>query len=368
MTASIPLHTLTCKLYKSLVRLEQCLISLRFSYGNNIATLASSLDSTPGKYMLRPRDGECNDKSAQDESVQGYINSPTTYGFFAYRFWIKDKNNAAELDLVHAMQDESTITPVPRTWHSFANAAPALTNETLKETLGSTYSPSGILNVLARISATNPPIEASDWARVNSKLSAAGLSNGIYTPPADVDLSAADSLADALVASALASPRGQRDLGNGWEVAFPETAGNFSTDYEARSYLAQRLYGLLTPDVALYPAYVRDTVGDNQNLVVGAGEAYLLTFSGRPPLAEKGFWSITAYDEDQYLIPNGIDVQSLGTASNMTYPDGEPIYRNGREYGPDGQFQILLQPAGLYPPANWTSKCVLLSLAASEER
>jgi hypothetical protein len=46
-------------------------------------------------------------------------------------------------------------------------------------------------------------------------------------------------------------------------------------------------------------------------------------------------------------------VYALGDRSNITYPSGARVYSNERSE--DGMFQILMQPADVTPPANWTS-------------
>jgi len=89
--------------------------------------------------------------------------------------------------------------------------------------------------------------------------------------------------------------------------------------------------------------------------------AYMFTFAGIPDVS--GFWSLTVYNMQGYLVDNYLSQYSLGDRSNLTYPDGTPVY--GNEV-PDGSaakkpfvemktFQILLQPADNPPPATWTS-------------
>jgi len=61
---------------------------------------------------------------------------------------------------------------------------------------------------------------------------------------------------------------------------------------------------------------------------------------------------LTAYDSAGFLIPNPRDVYSLGDRSQLTYPSGESVYGGPEEQ--DGPFQLLIQPADVAPPANWT--------------
>ncbi len=308
-------------------------------------TLASTLDSIPGKYLIRPASQR---PATSAGKYQAIVESPVSYGFLAYRFFVKDKTNISDFDVVHAMQNATIVKSKPRRTSTFADAAPPVSSEVLN---GST------LEVLARIAPFNPPATAKERKRVNKILTRAGISEGVYTSPKGANLTAASALANSTLASALASVSGTQSLGNGWVSWFPTTIGNYSDDYLGRRYIADHLYAALTPDVARYPTYTKDTIGENQNLEVGVKEAYLMTFYSKPPLVQSGFWSVTAYDGQQHLIPNGLNRYSLGTASGMTYPDGRLIYplSAGSQQDDDGTFRVLLQPAGLYPPANWTS-------------
>jgi hypothetical protein len=84
-------------------------------------------------------------------------------------------------------------------------------------------------------------------------------------------------------------------------------------------------------------------------------EAYLFTFAGKPPLRSTGFWSLTMYNSDGFLVQNPLDIYSVSDRTNITYPNGIPVYGIGG--GPEDQpFQIIVQSAAVSPPANWTQK------------
>ena len=93
---------------------------------------------------------------------------------------------------------------------------------------------------------------------------------------------------------------------------------------------------------------------EGELLTLGADESYIYTFSGKPPLRGLGFWSLTVYDGDGYLIPNPRNASSLGDRSNITYPSGDAVYGSDSDTEQDGEFQLLIQPADVSPPANWT--------------
>ncbi len=126
--------------------------------------------------------------------------------------------------------------------------------------------------------------------------------------------------------------------------------GNFGVHYASRKYIAQIAYLELVPSEALYPSYSDEAATGTTNL--GPKEAFLFTFSAPPPTQSSGFWSLTVYGGDQFLIPNQLNRYEVGDRSNLTYPDGQMVYGVNATPGP---FRVLLQPADVTPPANWTS-------------
>ena len=73
---------------------------------------------------------------------------------------------------------------------------------------------------------------------------------------------------------------------------------------------------------------------------------------------------MTIYGGDQYLINNTQNRYEVGDRSyQLTYPDGGLVYGpNSTNASTEGLFKVLMQPADVPPPANWTSKYVLLNL------
>jgi hypothetical protein len=67
---------------------------------------------------------------------------------------------------------------------------------------------------------------------------------------------------------------------------------------------------------------------------------------------------LTAYDAEQFLVSNPLNRYALSDRSNITYADGSLVY--GGEGHANDSFELLIQPADLEPPKNWTSKYVVL--------
>lgn len=138
-------------------------------------------------------------------------------------------------------------------------------------------------------------------------------------------------------------------------------------DYGARYYIAINGYLQLVPTEAQYPTWApAQLLGTS----LEARQAYLLTFFGRPPTlplpgttgSQGGFWSVTAYGPDQFLIDNSLDRYEIGDRSGIKYSDGSLVYPSAGNMGMNHtstsgnkQFQVLIQPSDVQPPANWTS-------------
>ena len=87
--------------------------------------------------------------------------------------------------------------------------------------------------------------------------------------------------------------------------------------------------------------------------MLSPGRALIFTFSRRPPVKSIGFWSLTAYNAAQFLIPNSLDRYEIGDRTQgLKFVSGGNVNGNGM----DGPFQVLLQQADVAPPSNWTSK------------
>ncbi|PHH81541.1 hypothetical protein CDD82_513 [Ophiocordyceps australis] len=327
-------------------------------YGNNYANLGPISKTPPGKYCVRyaveaneePGVQLCEDCS----DFQGFINSPTIYGTVTDRFLVRD--NGTDLAKVHDLQDHSfLIYPIVRnTPHRLQ--APPLSQDVLDSCL-SNDTPTKIMQLLARLAPYNPSRNISDLNRVNTMLNRAGICDGDYTLPPGVDLAKVAEQANKSVVAQAVKPENIVNVGNGWSSLAPSAQGDYYIDYKMRAYVAKIGYLALVPTEALYPSR-RDSSGST-SLNIGPREAYIITFvDGSPPLAPLGFWSMTAYNGDQFLVPNDLNRYSLGDRSSLTYPDGSSVSEGGTQ---KRAFQILVQPADVAPPSNWTSKSVFVS-------
>ena len=117
---------------------------------------------------------------------------------------------------------------------------------------------------------------------------------------------------------------------------YGDPIGNFGTAYTYRALVALAGLGANTTDVAIYPKTSTDADGDP----LTGKKTYTLHFDAFPPTLEKGFWSVTAYGEDDFLIDNAIGRYCVNDRSNLK--------RNA-----DGSVDILLSKEAPVNPANW---------------
>lgn len=251
------------------------------------------------------------------------------------------RNDSTDLEIVHAIQDQIKIETVSR---RVPQLAPRLNTDLLGDDQLDTESISQLLTIVVRVGDYKLPEDRSDTPTVAAQFNLAGLSRGTYTKPRGVNYTTANKLInDALLESA----NYIEHFNNDWFDFPAKFSGDFHRNYVIRSIITFTGYLQLAHKEALYPEW---TDSGTRSLSLTSDESYVLTFpSGKPPV--KGFWSLTEYNSSSYLIPNPLERYSLRDQSNLTYPNGKPVYDTD---SPNGAFSILIQPGDVPPPANWT--------------
>ena len=118
---------------------------------------------------------------------------------------------------------------------------------------------------------------------------------------------------------------------NGTWQYFGKPIAEFGTEYAYRALVALAGFGANPVSVAVYPKNEVDSQGQRLN----GQNRYVLHFAagGLPPVQEKGFWSITAYNSaTDLLIDNALDRYCINDRSQV-------------QYNQDGSLDIYLQAA-----------------------
>lgn len=114
--------------------------------------------------------------------------------------------------------------------------------------------------------------------------------------------------------------------------------GRYGTNYPLRAYVAHVGLGANEPEDAIYPMAIQDASGEPLN----GSQNYVLHFpaAALPPV--NGFWSLTLYNEDAYLVENPIGRYAVGGRDPLIY-------------NTDGSLDIYVQPSAPASPfgANW---------------
>ena len=117
---------------------------------------------------------------------------------------------------------------------------------------------------------------------------------------------------------------------------FGAPIGDFGTEYAYRALVAIAGLGANTVEIALYPKTDKDADG---NPLTGE-KSYLLHFESDPQVLDGGFWSITAYGDDDFLIDNPIDRYCINDRSGLKRND-------------DGSVDVILSKDAPEDTTNW---------------
>jgi hypothetical protein len=265
--------------------------------------------------------------------------------------------NDSDLDSAHAIQNQVTLTSLDAYLGQPETAAPV----TLPPRAGTAQNVAdagiGFFDELGDGLAANPPTTDAQRELV-TKLAAIGVGPG-RLPSTDVtdpaDRSIFDDGIKAGEAQIADAGRSLGTLDNGWRVN--TELGRYGDDLARRAAVAQVGWGANGPEEAVYPSSATDPDGQ---AYTGA-KRYVMHFdAGRlPPVKDLGFWSLTVYTPDRFLIENPIHRYNIGgdTPGLVTNPDGSlDIYLQhdapiGHEANwlptPDGAFTLALR---LYLP------------------
>jgi hypothetical protein len=157
----------------------------------------------------------------------------------------------------------------------------------------------------------------------------------------DPAVSAGTAAAVGLIADAGRTYRSSSSAGRrGWSVMTDPWIGNFGRQYLGRAVIATDLLGANVPHIATYPT----SYADDKGQALTGRSRYTITFRGGrlPPV--KAFWSLTMYQQDNFLYANQINRYAVGDRTR------------GLHYGRDGSLTVHVQhdpPTDPAARANW---------------
>jgi len=140
-----------------------------------------------------------------------------------------------------------------------------------------------------------------------------------------------------LLRSSRDGDKGYFHLVNGW-LYMADNIARFGTDYEFRAIIALMGFGANPVEMAIYPS----TQTDSNGKPLDGSNEYVFHFEPNSFPPNNGFWSLTAYDIDGFLIENPLGKYAIRD-------------KNGLVTNEDGSIDVYLQAEspGKTLEANW---------------
>jgi len=249
------------------------------------------------------------------------IQSPTRLACLGGR---TQTNGKDDFETVRAIQDEYQLTPLSawdRTYVPLSGSPqPGIDTKTPPVERIASLDANAFFSRLNTLMKDNPPARA-DYALL-SRCFAVGIAPGMpfdmhsFGPAVAEGLEKSVRAAQGKIKSEAQRPRGRNS--NGWTI-LPNNIANFGTDYNFRSVVAMIGLGANLPEDAIYP----HALVDSQERPLNGKNQYVIRFAKGQLPPVNAFWSITAYNQKQFLVPNPIGRHAIGDRDKLKYdPDG----------------------------------------------
>lgn len=197
-------------------------------------------------------------------------------------------------------------------------------------------------NKLAELMVDNPP--SKDDSPLIKEMESIGLISGQKFSTKDFSselIAKLKAIPEQVHQNWIDKSTGKKDAGvpvvNNWLFAHEEM-GFYGTNYEQRAFIAFIGLGANLAEDAVYPSTSRDSEG---NAIDGKNK-YVLHFEKNETPPVNAFWSLTAYNSEDFLIGNTINRFALGDRDDL-------------EFNEDGSLDIYIQntdPSG-DKTSNW---------------
>ena len=212
-----------------------------------------------------------------------------------------------DLPNVYAIQEHVRLLPLSAYLEGGDYIAPAGTydkeNDFVPVNKVLSMSPAEFFNTANALMQINPPAE--DDAKLLEKLAAINVGQGMTFDASILGADAAEGWTQMLkgLRATLSAESANYAQNLGQWIYFGRPIGDFGTAYTYRAMVALVGLGANTVDVAIYPKTDTDVTG----AALTGEKTYTIHFETLPPTLEGGFWSVTAYNEENFLIDNPID-------------------------------------------------------------
>ena len=252
-------------------------------------------------------------------------------------------NGTSDYDFVHSLQAQYTLTPLSAWGQEYAPPAevpvdPSVDTQTAPVDQVAALTAQAFWTRFAELMKTNPPAEAD--APMVEQLAQLGIVPGQSLDWDQLSSAEADALEagmrEGLAAIEAAAKNPAVEIKNTWAMAYQ--LGSYGTNYLLRAGTAWLAPGANLPEDAIYPSTRMDSTGQPLN---GANR-YVLHFEKDEIPPVEAFWSMTMYNDQQFLVSNPLDRYAIGDRDELVF-------------GPDGSLDIFIQheSPGADRESNW---------------
>lgn len=265
------------------------------------------------------------------------VDVPTQMAWFIARCLLLNENDLAN---VKSIQAEMDIKPLSA-YASGGEYVPAkgsysAENDFVPVDRVFALTPAEFFAKANELMLTNPP--AADDAKVLEKFAAINVGPGMIFDMSmltgDIAPQWKNMLAGLRTKLVTAGAMFHVALGQ-WSY-FGRPIGDFGTEYDYRALIALGGLGANTLDVAMYTQTNKDETGESMN----GAHVYQIHFETMPPVLDNGFWSITAYGSDDFLIDNPLNRYAIND-------------RSAFELNEDGTLDIIVSATAPEKAGNW---------------
>ena len=245
-----------------------------------------------------------------------------------------------DLPNVYAIREQMRLLPLSAYLEGGDYIAPAGTydkeNDFVPVNKVLSMSPAEFFNTANVLMQINP--SAEDDAKLLEKLAAINVGQGMTFDASILGADAAERWTQMLkgLRATLSAESVNYAQNLGQWIYFGRPIGDFGTAYTYRAMVALVGLGANTVDVAIYPKTDTDVTG----AALTGEKTYTIHFETLPPTLEGGFWSVTAYNEENFLIDNPIDRYCINDRS---------AYRHNE----DGTLDLVLSKEAPEDTSNW---------------
>ena len=197
-------------------------------------------------------------------------------------------------------------------------------------------SPAEFFNTANALMQINPPAE--DDAKLLEKLAAINVGQGMTFDASILGADAIERWTQMLkeLRATLSAESANYAQSLGQWIYYGRPIGDFGTAYIYRAMVALVGLGANTVDVAIYPKTHTDVTG----AALTGEKTYTIHFETLPPTLEGGFWSVTAYNDENFLIDNPINRYCINDRSAYQLND-------------DGSLDLVLSKEAPEDTSNW---------------